>query len=103
MLYQGLLRFHDSPVVCLNAVVALSMVEGPERGLKTLARLEADKRLDGTHLLWAAKTDLQRRAGRVEEAVVAYRKALEMVKNASEERYLWRRLDAPADPDGRRC
>ena len=83
-----------APMDMRRAVVALAMVEGPERGLEALARLEVDGRLGGYHLLWAAKADLLRRAERHGEAVVAYERALEEVKNDSERRYLQARRDA---------
>ena len=99
MLYQGLLRWQESPVVRLNAVVALAMVEGPERGLEALARLEDDGRLEDYHPLWVAKADLLRRAGRRGEAVDAYDEALRHVGNDAQRRFLQRRRDACAEAE----
>jgi len=48
--------------------------------------------LDGYHLYHAARADLLRRAGRVEEARTAYRDALGVCRNDVERRYLGRRL-----------
>ena len=52
------------------------MVDGPARGLLLLDALEARGALDGYHLLPAARADLLRRLGRLEEAEAAYREAL---------------------------
>lgn len=98
-LYGALLRLVPSPVVELNAAVAVAMAEGPEQGLAWLDRIAARPQLEGYHLLPAARADLLRRAGRWEEARAAYRAALDLAKNAQERAYLVRRihqLPAPA-------
>lgn len=91
-LYGALLRRGRTPVIELNAAVAIAMAEGVELGLSWVARLERGGELAGYHLLPAAKADLLRRAGRSAEAAVAYREALALVTNAAERRYLERRL-----------
>ncbi len=48
--------------------------------------------LDGYHLLHAARADLLRRLGRFAEASESYERALALVMNVSERRYLERRL-----------
>jgi RNA polymerase sigma-70 factor, ECF subfamily len=91
-LYEVLVRIVPSPVVALNHAVAVSMVEGPARGIARLDDLEAGGVLRGYHLLPAARADLLRRAGRPAEAAAAYRAALAEVGNDAERRYLARRL-----------
>jgi RNA polymerase sigma-70 factor, ECF subfamily len=91
-LYDALLRRKPSPVVELNRAAAIAMAEGPAKGLALIAELEARGELDGYHLLPAAKADLLRREGRWAEAAEAYRQALKLVTNDSEQRYLTRRL-----------
>ena len=49
-------------------------------------------RWPGYHLLPAAQADLLRRLGRTDEARVAYRRALELVRHPAERRFLERRL-----------
>jgi len=68
------------------------MAGGLARGLALIDALEARGDLDGYHLLPAARADLLRRLGRREEAAEAYRKALSLVGNLTERRYLERRL-----------
>jgi RNA polymerase sigma-70 factor (ECF subfamily) len=93
-LYGALLRYLPTPVVELNAAVALAMAEGPERGLVWMDRLSTREELAGYHLLPAARADLLRRAGRVAEARLAYASALRLVRNPAERAYLERRLRA---------
>ena len=91
-LYGGLLREQPGAVVELNAAVALAMAEGAERGLEWMARLAGREELAGYYLLPAARADLLRRLGRLEEARDAYRAALALVRNSAERSYLERRL-----------
>jgi RNA polymerase sigma-70 factor (ECF subfamily) len=69
-----------------TSATLVSCVTGPVRAL------DATGDLDGYQLLPAARADLHRRAGHPDEAVVAYREALELVTNDAERRYLTRRL-----------
>jgi RNA polymerase sigma-70 factor (ECF subfamily) len=93
-LYDRLLLINPSPVVALNRAVAVAMADGPEAGLRLLDSLEAEEALHGYHYLPAAQADLLRRAGRLTEARQAYIKALELVGNKAERRFLERRLIA---------
>jgi RNA polymerase sigma-70 factor (ECF subfamily) len=90
--YDLLLRTQPSPVVSLNRAVAISMVDGPERGLALVNELAAAGDLDEYHLLHAARADLLRRMGSFNEAAKSYRRALALVTNDSERRFLERRL-----------
>ena len=89
-LYDALLRFVPTPVVALNAAVALAMASGPALGLQWINALEGD--LLEYHLFFAARADLLRRLGRTAEARVQYEGALALVVNPAERAYLERRL-----------
>lgn len=91
-LYGALAQHRPSPVVELNRAVAIAMAQGPAEGLARLDRLEADGTLAGYHLLPAARADLLRRAGRHAEAAEAYRRALALTSNDTEQNYLRARL-----------
>lgn len=91
-LYGELARFVPSPVVRLNRAVAVGMAEGPAAGLALVAELERTGELAGYHLLPATRADLLRRTGRTAEAAEAYARALELVENAAERRFLEKRL-----------
>jgi RNA polymerase sigma-70 factor (ECF subfamily) len=92
-LYHTLLRYRPTPIVELNAAVALGMATSLDRALEWIARLEAGPDLVGYHLLPASKGELLRRLGRAAEAADAYRRALDLVTNPAERRYLENRLE----------
>ena len=56
--------------------------------LAEVQELERDGRLAGYHYLPAIKADLLRRLGRMDEAVTAYREALELTGNVAEREFL---------------
>jgi RNA polymerase sigma-70 factor (ECF subfamily) len=91
-LYERLERIQPSPIVALNRAVALAMVEGPQAALSIIDELAKDGVLDGYHLLHAARADFLRRLGRLDAAEKSYFRALELVGNDSERRFLQRRL-----------
>jgi RNA polymerase sigma-70 factor (ECF subfamily) len=91
-LYDLLERLSVSPIVSLNRAVAVAMVNGPRSGLRLIEALAASGDLNDYHLLHAARADLLRRVGSATEAAQSYERALELVTNDSERRYLERRL-----------
>jgi RNA polymerase sigma-70 factor (ECF subfamily) len=91
-LYHVLMRMAPSPVVALNRAVAIAMRDGPAAGLALIDRLLAEGHLADYHLAHAARADLCRRLGRKAEAIVAYEKALSLVSQGPERRFLESRL-----------
>ncbi|MFN2491551.1 MAG: RNA polymerase sigma factor [Pyrinomonadaceae bacterium] len=91
-LYDLLERLQPSPVVTLNRAVAVAMVDGPESGLALLDAIASSGELHDYHLLHAARADLLRRLGSNSEAAESYTRALKLVTNESERRFLERRL-----------
>lgn len=91
-LYDFLERMRPSPIVSLNRAVAVAMAEGPAAGLALMDELAHSAELSNYHLLHSARADLLRRMGMFERAAEAYGKALELVANERERRYLERRL-----------
>ncbi|MGZ4787104.1 MAG: RNA polymerase sigma factor [Terriglobales bacterium] len=91
-LYSSLEAIQPSPIVTLNRAVALAMLNGADAGLAIIDQLAGEKDLSNYHLLHAARADLLRRKGSMSEAARSYAKALELVTNDSERRYLERRL-----------
>ena len=84
--YAELAAVRPSPVVELNRAAAVAMADGPDAGLRLLEPLAAD--LDRYHLFHAAQADLLRRAGRDAAAAEAYDRAIALVANRTERRYL---------------
>ncbi len=91
-LYSLLLRVQPSPVVELNRAVAIAMADGASAGLRLLDELELRGELSEYYLLPAARGDLLRRMGRWVESIAAYRRALALVTQSAEEKFLARRV-----------
>lgn len=91
--YNLLEQLTGSPIVALNRAVAVAMADGPQPALTLIDSLASSGDLDNYHLLHAARADLQRRMGSRAEAAKNYKRALELVTNESERRFLERRLD----------
>jgi RNA polymerase sigma-70 factor (ECF subfamily) len=91
-LYNMLARLTGSPIVELNRAVAVAMADGPAPALQIIDSLSASGDLDEYHLLHAARADLLRRMGSMSESARSYKRALELVTNDSERRFLERRL-----------
>jgi RNA polymerase sigma-70 factor, ECF subfamily len=91
-LYDLLLRVQPSPVVSLNRAVAVAMADGPRQGVSIIDELSNSGDLDEYHLLHAARADLLRRLGSKDESAKSYLRALELVTNEPERRFLERRL-----------
>jgi RNA polymerase sigma-70 factor (ECF subfamily) len=91
-LYDRLERIQPSAIVALNRAVAVAMVDGPAAGLAIVDALAEDGELEGYHLLHAARGDFSRRLGAFADAEKSYARALELVGNESERRFLTRRL-----------
>ena len=91
-LYDLLERAQPSPIVSLNRAVAVAMADGPAPALALIDQLAATDNLANYHLLHAARADLLRRLGSPVEAAKSYQRALALVTNDSERRFLERRL-----------
>ena len=97
-LYDLLEGLQPSPVVSLNRAVAVAMTDGPAPALALIDALSATGDLDGYHLLHAARADLLRRLQSTAEAAKSYERALALVTNDSERRFLERRLREVQSP-----
>jgi len=81
-------------VVALNRAVAVAEVDGPDAGLAAIEGLD----LDGYSPFQISRAELLMRAGRPAEALVAYDRALDLVTNAAERRFLLERRDLAGAP-----
>ena len=91
LLYARLATLAPSPVVELNAAVAVSMADGPEPALRIADGIAG---LDGYYLWHAARADFLRRLERDDEAASAYARALELAPSDVEREFLRGRLSA---------
>jgi RNA polymerase sigma-70 factor, ECF subfamily len=91
-LYDVLTQAEPSPIVDLNRAVAVAMRDGPLAGLQLIDGILAHGDLANYHLVHAARADLCRRLGRTTDARESYQRALALVKQEPERRFLERRL-----------
>jgi RNA polymerase sigma-70 factor (ECF subfamily) len=91
-LYDLLMQAERSPIVELNRSVAVAMRDGFLAGLQQIDNILARGDLTDYHLAHAARADFCRRLGKVDEARAAYQKALALVKQEPERRFLQKRL-----------
>jgi RNA polymerase sigma-70 factor, ECF subfamily len=96
-LYDQLLALTLNPVVVLNRAVAVAEVDGPEAALALVEALDRSD-VDGYYVYHAIRADLLRRAGRSEEAAVAYAAAAERTLNAAQRDFLDRARRAVINP-----
>jgi RNA polymerase sigma-70 factor, ECF subfamily len=89
-LYDRLERQQPSPVVALNRAAAVAMAFGPRAGLALIEALTKD--LAQYHLWHSARAELLRRLGNFRDAAASYARALALVTNEAERRFLERRL-----------
>jgi RNA polymerase sigma-70 factor (ECF subfamily) len=88
-LYGELARLTGSPVVELNRAIAIAEVEGPESALEIVDALS----LDDYQYLHSTRAELLRRVGRIDDARIAYERALELATAEPERRFLEQRID----------
>lgn len=91
-LYNALYQQQPSPVIALNRAVAVAMRDSPAVGLEMLEALMGQRAMAGYHLFHAARADLQRRSGHTEDARQSYQRALALVSQGPERRFLEHRL-----------
>src|SRR5438105_4714247 len=91
-LYDVLLRTDPSPIVELTRAAAIAMSEGPSAGLALIDAILVRGDLVDYHLAHAARGDLCRRLGRVEEAIGSYETALRLTSQSAERSFIIRRL-----------
>jgi RNA polymerase sigma-70 factor, ECF subfamily len=96
--YNLLERVQSSPIVALNRAVAVAMAGNTPAALAIVDSLNVSSDLGNYHLLHATRADLLRRMGSSQEAAKSYERALELVTNDAERRYLERRLREMQSP-----
>jgi RNA polymerase sigma factor (sigma-70 family) len=87
-LYELLKHMSSNPMVMLNHAIATAMVRGPAEGLKLLALLDEDGRLNGHHRVDAVRAYLLELAGDSSAAITHYRLAAERTTSLPEQNYL---------------
>lgn len=91
-LYDVLGQLEPSSVIALNRAAAIAARDGPAAGLAAIDAATASGELEHYVYAHAARADVLRRLGRVDDARAAYRRALALTRQAAEQRFLRRRL-----------
>jgi len=91
-LYDLLLEATPSPVIELNRAAAVAMRDGADEGLSLVDAILERGELNRYSFAFAARADLCRRLGRLEDARQAYRRALDLTEQDAERRFLEERL-----------
>ena len=91
-LYDLLLRTEPSPIIELNRAVAVAMRDGPAKGLQLVDALLERGELAQYHLAHATRADFCRRLDRKADARASYKRALSLVKQEPERRFLENRV-----------
>jgi RNA polymerase sigma-70 factor, ECF subfamily len=81
-------------VIAMQRAIAIGRADGPKAGLRALARVTGDGRLDDDPVLAAAIGQLKAARGDVRAARTAYRRALELAGTEPERQFLADRLSA---------
>lgn len=90
--YNLLMQINPSPIVELNRAVAIAMRDGPAAGLLLIDELSGRGQLMDYHLLHAARAELLQQLGERNAAIAAFETALSLTQQATEQRFLLRRL-----------
>lgn len=91
-LYGELIRYEPTATVEANRAIAVAMAEGPAAGLVILDTIALNPILERWPHLHMARADLLRRLGRHDDAVDAYRTALELEPSAAERSFIATRI-----------
>ena len=92
-LYSSLLQLEPSPVIELNRAVAIAMRDGAQAGLEIVERIVERGELSDYHLLYSTRGELLRRCGQLEQAMVAFKQALELTRQEPERRMLMSKIE----------
>jgi RNA polymerase sigma factor (sigma-70 family) len=90
--YEVLAGMVPGPIVAMNRALALAETRGLDAGRAALAALAGEPKLAAYSFYWAARADVERRAGRSGEARALYERAAALAKSEAERRSYQRRL-----------
>jgi len=92
--YEVLAERFWSPVVALNRALAVAERDGVEAGTSELSALAGEPKLSRYPFYWAARADLERRAGRHTTARENYSRAIALSRSPAERVSFERRMES---------
>ena len=90
--YETLLALKFDPVVYLNQCLVYLELEGPEKALKALKKIENNKYIKKYYLYYSALGEINTRMGNHTAAKENYNKALKLTKSNKEKTFLKQKL-----------
>jgi RNA polymerase sigma-70 factor, ECF subfamily len=93
-LYDVLLRLEPSPVIALNRAVAVAMRDGPAAGLPAIDALLHLPEMRDYGPAHAARGELYRRLGHLDEAREAFMEAMRLTNHGPAQRHFCRRIES---------
>jgi RNA polymerase sigma-70 factor (ECF subfamily) len=93
-LYDTLLALRPSPIIGLNRAIAIAQLEGPDRGLEEMGRIEDRGRLVAYPFHFAALGELELQMGRHEVARERFSAAAALARSPLEREFFSQRLRA---------
>lgn len=93
-LYDVLMTLNASPVVALNRAIAIAQMEGPERGLQEVNRIQDLQRISTYPFYPATLGELELRRKNYSVAHAHFSAALSLARNPMECQFLQRRIEA---------
>lgn len=86
--YDALALVAGSPVVTINRAVAISETDGPAAGLAELDTVSGDRRIEDYQPYWAARAGLLAELHQIDEARLAYERAIGLERDDAVRRFL---------------
>ncbi len=96
-LYDQLHARAPSPIVALGRALAIAELRGLDAGRDALLAIGEDDKLSHYHFYWAARAELEHRAGHLAPARHLYAKALALARNDAERIAYQHKLQRIAD------
>lgn len=90
--YDLLISINPSPVVELNRAIAVGMLKGPKAGLSIINHLLKENKLESYQFIFSAQAEFLKKLGHKDEAIKAYKKAIDITNQEAEHRYLKNQL-----------
>lgn len=98
-MYDRLMMIAPSPVVSLNLAVAIGERDGAQAGLSAIQTIDDRERLASYPFFYAAMAEFELKCGNHAAALAHFREALRVARNASERKFLERRMRVTANID----
>jgi len=91
-LYDLLIIHNNSSIAALNRLVVYEKINGAEKALEEIKKIENEESLLSNHLYYSIKADFKKNAGYINEAKELLTKAIQTTSNKIEKKFLQKKL-----------